>query len=111
LLNMFGMHVWGAVATSVIIKRVIPLLVLAACGVHAYVQYKRRGDKMPTPERWMFLAFSFVFLFGTVANFGAAVLSWKVGSTRGPFAYGGFSLLIALLYLVFSVGVGQRRRF
>lgn len=106
MLGNVGLEVWAVIA-----KRVITLLVLAACGLHAYVQYKRRGSKLPTPERWLFLAFSLVFLFGTVANFGAATLTAKVGTTEGPFNFGEFSLLIAVLYVIIGFGLRQRRRY
>lgn len=105
MLGNVGPEVWAVIA-----KRVITLLVLAACGLHSYVQYKRRGSKLPTSERWLFLVFSLIFLFGTIANFAAATLTAKVGATTGPFNYGDFSLLIAVLYVVFSFSVKQRRR-
>jgi hypothetical protein len=96
---------------AVLAKRVITLLVLAMCGLHAYVQYRRRGRKLNTSERSLFFTFSLIFLFGTAVNFGAAAMTWKVGAKSGPFNYGEFSLLIALLYMCFNFGVGLRRRF
>ena len=93
------------------LRRALVLLILAALGVHAYVQYRRRGASLLTPERWIFLAFSLIFLFGTVANFGAAMLALKVNIKQGPFGFSNFSLLILVLYLIFSVGVARRMRF
>lgn len=84
---------------------------LATCGLHAYVQYKRRGTKLHASERWLFLAFSLILLFGTVANFAALALVAKEGGRGGPFNFGVFSLLIAVLYLVVNFGISQRRRW
>ncbi len=106
MLDYAGLPVWAVLA-----KRVITLLALAMCGLHAHVQYKRRGKMLNPSERWLFFVFSILFLFGTVANFGAATLTWKIGTKSGPFNYGEFSLLMALLYMTFNFGVGLRRRF
>lgn len=96
---------------AVLAKRVIMILVLAMCGLHAYVQYRRRGKKLNSSERSLFYTFSLIFLFGTAANFGTAALTWKIGAKSGPFNTGEFSLLIAVLYMCFNFGVGLRRRF
>ena len=96
---------------AVLAKRVITLLALAMCGLHAYVQYKRCGRKLHASERSLFFVFSLIFLFGMAANFGAATMTWKVGAKSGPFNYGEFSLLIAVLYMCFNFGVSLRRRF
>ena len=106
MLTLAGLPLW-----AVLIKRLITLLVLAACGLHAYVQYKRRGTKLHASERWLFLAFSLILLFGTVANFAALALAIKAGAKGGPFNFGVFSLLIAVLYLIVNFGISQRRRY
>ena len=95
---------WG-----VILKRVVTLLVIAVLGVHAYVQYRRRGHTMLTPERWIFFSFSVAMLFVVIANFITIVLACKLDMKKGPFNTGIFSLLVFLLYLVYIGGHTRRR--
>jgi len=93
-----------------IAKRGLTLFVLAAFGLHAYVWYRRRGGKLLAPERLVFLAFSITFLFAVTANFVAFELALEFGRKRGPFNLGIFSLLTALLYLVFAGSATRRAR-
>jgi hypothetical protein len=86
------------------------MLVLGGSGLHAYVQYRRRGRKMPTSERWIYGSFSLVMLFGTLASFGALILAVMYDRMRGPFDFGLFSLLIFLVYVVFLLGATRRAR-
>lgn len=106
MLSAYGLPVW-----AVIIYRLVTLVVMASCGLHSFVQYKRRGKRLNASERWLYLAFSLVFLFGTAANFGALTLTARIGATTGPFNNGEFSMLSAVLYFVVNFWVSQRRRF
>ncbi|MBI2842290.1 MAG: hypothetical protein HYX78_02710 [Armatimonadetes bacterium] len=98
---------WPIWAT--VLRRAVMLLILAAFGLHAYVQYRRCGDKLLAPERWVFIAFSLIFLFGTVVNLVAARLAIQ-NIKQGPFNFSSFSLLILVLYLIFAGGVARRKR-
>lgn len=106
MLNWADLPVWAT-----ILKRVITLVILAMFGIHAYVQYRVRGGKAPAPERWVFLGFSVILLFGIVVNFVAAIIAAKHDIKQGPVNYGTFSLLVFVLYLVFTFGVARRTRF
>jgi hypothetical protein len=104
LLSAYGLPV-------VIVYRLVMIVVLASCGLHSYVQYKRRGVKLNASERWIYLAFSLVFLFVASANFAGLAIAAKIGATAGPFNIGEFSMLSAILYMVVNFWVSQRRRF
>jgi hypothetical protein len=94
---------------EVILKRGLTLIVMAAFGVHAYVQYRRHGQKMLTPERWIFFIFSLAMLFAVVVNFITLILAAKLEMKQGPFNTGIYSLLVFLLYLVYVGGLTRRR--
>lgn len=86
------------------------MLILAGFGVHAYVQYRRRG-RLLTPERWLYFSFSVVFLFAVVINAILAALAVGLELRYGPFNTGIFSLLVFILYLIFAGGAMRRTRF
>jgi len=101
-----GWPIW-----AVVVKRAVTILVLALFGLHAYVQWRRRGEKIPGAERLVFLAFAVAFLFAVVANFDALQLAVKLGIKKGPFNFGLLSLLLSILYMIFAVRVARRARF
>ena len=105
MIDFSTLPLWATIA-----KRVITVLILAAFGVHAYVQYRRRG-KLLAPERWLYLSFSIVLLFAVVVNSVMAVIAAKTDLRQGPFNTGIFSLLVFILYLIFAGGAMRRARF
>jgi hypothetical protein len=96
LLDWATLPLWAT-----LLKRIITALVLIGFGLHAYVQYKRHGKDMAAPERWAMVIFSVIFLFGTVVNLTALVIAYERQQKQGPFEFGLFSLIIAIIYLVF----------
>ena len=106
MLDLAGWPIWAT-----ILRRVVTLVVLALCGVHAYVRYRQPGGRLAVPERWAFFAFSLILLFGAMANLRASLLAARQGIERGPFNTGVFSLLVCLLYLIFAAGVSRRIRY
>ncbi len=106
MLDFGGWPIWLTV-----IRRLLTVLVMAGLGLHAYVQYRRGGRQMLTPERWLFLLFSAVFLFASVANLVAATLAVQYHSRRGPLNFGIFSLLLFVVYFVFAHRAYRRERF
>jgi hypothetical protein len=66
---------------------------------------------MPTPERWVFFAFSVAMMFGVVVNVDMIVLAAKLDVRQGPYNTGIFSFLIFILYVVFVGSVDRRKNF
>jgi hypothetical protein len=106
LLEFAGWPMWAT-----ILRRVVTLVVLALCGAHAYARYRRPGGKVAVPQRWAYLAFLLIFLFGVIANLLAVFLAARRGIQQGPLNTGIFSLLLFLLYLAFAAGVGRRTHY
>lgn len=94
---------------ATILKRIMVILILSAFGLHAYVQYKR-GVKLSTPERWVFISFSAAMMFAVIVNTASIAFAAKLDLRKGPFNIGIFSLLLFVIYIIFTGGVIRRRR-
>ncbi|MEN6520412.1 MAG: hypothetical protein ABFD46_04575 [Armatimonadota bacterium] len=103
-LNFDTLPLWAT-----ILKRILVILILTALGLHAYVQYKRQ-TRMTVPERWAFLAFSVMMLFGVIVNTASIAFAAKLNLRKGPYNFGSFSLFLFIIYLIFVGGITHRRR-
>ncbi len=94
---------------AVILERALTLLVLAALGIHAFVQYRRRDKKMATPQRWVFLSFAVALGCTAAVNFAMILLALGLTIKRGPFNTGMLSLTMFILYIIY-IGISSNRR-
>ncbi|MEN6371110.1 MAG: hypothetical protein ABFD64_03770 [Armatimonadota bacterium] len=104
VINFDTLPLWAT-----ILKRILVILILTALGLHAYVQYKRQ-TRMSTPERWAFLAFSVVMMFGVIVNVVSIAFAAKLNLRKGPYNFGSFSLFLFIIYLIFAGGITHRKR-
>ncbi len=93
---------------ELVIKRGLAILVLASFGIHAYVQYRRRGKETPTPRRWVYFSFSLTLAFAVVVNMAMLILAVRCGIKGSQFKTGVFSFMIFMLYLIYASNITQR---
>jgi hypothetical protein len=94
-----------------ILRRLLPILVLSGFAWHAHMQCRHHGKEMLTSERMTFQVFSFILPSGVLANFVAIFYTLHFNLTQGPEGFGIFSLLLAVVYLIFFFRSARRVRF
>lgn len=106
IVNWSDWPLWATLA-----KRLITALILAAFALHAYRQCQKNGKTMPASECYTFGAFSVALVFGVIINLVSMFLAVKYNQKQGPLGFGPFSLLIALVYLIFTYRSSHKVRY